>query len=434
MRLNKKCLIYIFIFLLIFVISFCYICFEMYIQGDEVWNYGFSYNIANGLVPYRDFNMVITPLYSFMGSIFIKIFGSYLYSLHILNAILISVIVLLLFKIIKYRAFIIFPFLICYFISSYNFLSLFWLFIIIYLCNYKNNDNLIGLIISLLFLTKQTVGLCLFIPYFLYSKNKIKSLCMFFIPIFLFFIYLIYNNALFNFVDYCFLGMFDFGSKNTLISIWSFIELGILLVLLIMLFKCKFKNKELVYILFFQIMAFPIFDFYHFFVAFIPIVYLMVKNLKARPVILGLVSFLVFCLSCDFNNFRVNYIEDNYLKYRAKDEDFDVTVDLVNKYRDNDKLFLFLRNAYAVKLLINEPINKYDLINDGNMGYDGANRYIKEIKDICNKDTCIFIVDNELYYPKDVEVQTNQDILEYVYSNFEKIDNVYSLDVLSNYK
>ena len=50
----------------------------------ELWRY----NINAGLIPYRDFNMVVTPLYSFIGAIFLKIFGNYLFSLHILDAIL----------------------------------------------------------------------------------------------------------------------------------------------------------------------------------------------------------------------------------------------------------------------------------------------------------------------------------------------------------
>ena len=32
-------------------------------DNDLIWNYGFSYNIASGLTMYKDFNMVITPLY-----------------------------------------------------------------------------------------------------------------------------------------------------------------------------------------------------------------------------------------------------------------------------------------------------------------------------------------------------------------------------------
>ena len=46
---------------------------------DGVWGYGFSYNIASGLVPYKDFNMVIGPLYSILFSFPMKLFGNYYY-------------------------------------------------------------------------------------------------------------------------------------------------------------------------------------------------------------------------------------------------------------------------------------------------------------------------------------------------------------------
>ena len=43
----------------------------------QVWAdsayYGFAYNVSMGLVPYRDFNMVVTPLYTFILSFFINV-------------------------------------------------------------------------------------------------------------------------------------------------------------------------------------------------------------------------------------------------------------------------------------------------------------------------------------------------------------------------
>ena len=33
---------------------------------DEIWNFNFARNIANGLISYNDFNMLQTPLLSFI--------------------------------------------------------------------------------------------------------------------------------------------------------------------------------------------------------------------------------------------------------------------------------------------------------------------------------------------------------------------------------
>ena len=56
------------------------------LMGDEVWIYGFSYNIAKGLIPYYDFNMVVTPLYPLLQGLFMYIFGNNIITFHIVNA------------------------------------------------------------------------------------------------------------------------------------------------------------------------------------------------------------------------------------------------------------------------------------------------------------------------------------------------------------
>ena len=57
MKNNKN---YILELILIFIVT---ILFNLFINGltnDEVWNYGFAYNISNGLIPYKDFNKIVT--------------------------------------------------------------------------------------------------------------------------------------------------------------------------------------------------------------------------------------------------------------------------------------------------------------------------------------------------------------------------------------
>ena len=43
---------------------------------DELWNYNFARNISDGLVAYRDFNIIVTPLSAMIASIFIYFFGN----------------------------------------------------------------------------------------------------------------------------------------------------------------------------------------------------------------------------------------------------------------------------------------------------------------------------------------------------------------------
>ena len=40
-----------------------------YVDGDVLWNYGFSYAIGNGEIPYVDFNMILPPFYPMLMSL-----------------------------------------------------------------------------------------------------------------------------------------------------------------------------------------------------------------------------------------------------------------------------------------------------------------------------------------------------------------------------
>ena len=71
--LNKKYQILEITLIFILTLLFNLICIT--INGDEIWNYGFAYNIATGLIPYKDFNMIVTPLFPMISAIFMKIFG-----------------------------------------------------------------------------------------------------------------------------------------------------------------------------------------------------------------------------------------------------------------------------------------------------------------------------------------------------------------------
>ena len=98
MKKNKTNLIIFLSSLLILTI------FSYYISDftpDEIWNYGFSYNIASGLIPYKDFNMVVGPLYNFIMAPPLILFKNNLLAFHITNNILISAFLVLLYKNIK---------------------------------------------------------------------------------------------------------------------------------------------------------------------------------------------------------------------------------------------------------------------------------------------------------------------------------------------
>lgn len=424
------------LFITLTVFIFCYTYFIYFISGDELWNYGFSYNIATGLIPYRDFNMIITPFYPMIASIFIKIFGNHLWSIHIFNAITLTTMIMLMQRKSGWKTLLIlFLILLLDPLPGYNLFSLFLLIVLITICDkeFKNKDITIALLCSIMFLTKQTIGICMFIPMMYYSKNKLKSLISYIIPILFLLIYLITNQALYQFIDYCFLGMLDFSSSNKQ-TILLPLEIIICLIITYKLIKSKFKNKELFYILMFQIITIPITDIYHFMLGIIPILYYYLNDKKIQMSLFILL--ILLCESLFIFNYNQDYYlyEDtnSYLYLRKIDKPVNDNVIATSNYikekQDNYEHIYFLDNySYFVKLNINYPLNKFDLINNGNMGYHGSQKYIEEIDNQCKLSSCLFIISR--VQPND---QTNKDILNHVTSVYNKTDEIKQFDIYTN--
>ena len=73
MKKNYKKII---IGIIIIILTVIYTYYVRPIVDDELYNYGFSFNIVEGLVPYKDFNMIIPPVGALIYSIPFLLFGS----------------------------------------------------------------------------------------------------------------------------------------------------------------------------------------------------------------------------------------------------------------------------------------------------------------------------------------------------------------------
>ena len=71
--IKKEKIFNIFIFILMLLTCISIILLKRLDDLDELWNYNFARNISMGLVPYRDFSMIVTPLFSFLGGFILKI-------------------------------------------------------------------------------------------------------------------------------------------------------------------------------------------------------------------------------------------------------------------------------------------------------------------------------------------------------------------------
>lgn len=408
---------------------------------DEVWNYGFSYNIANGLIPYKDFNMIITPLFPIIGAIFMSIFGKNFVIYHILNSIICTTIFYYIKKSNPKSYFISYGILLFISMPGYNLFCMLLLYILMYLEDKKSNDYLIGIILGLTFITKQNIGIYLCLPTLFIKKKKgiLKRIIGFIIPNVLLLLYLILNDCLYEFIDYAFLGISSF-SKNNLLIVPIFIFIFIITQIYLIYKYIKNKDLKIIYLICFQLMAFPIFDMYHTLIPFVPAFTYFLNNLKLNKKIISYAFgiFIIFIFSYNIYQYTtINYSYPNNTteyKYKKINNNVVKSINIISEYIKNidERVFIIDEYAYLIKLEINEPIDKYDLLNDGNLGKNGEKKIIQEIANICIKEKCTFLlnkkeVNNENYS------QYNQDIYKYIIENYKESDNIIGLTIYKNY-
>ena len=424
--------------ILIIILAVIYQYFIVDLSLDSIWNYGFSYNISKGLIPYKDFNMIITPLFSYLLAFLIKIFGNKLLLYYILMAIIVGVIVILCYRWVGYYSLFIYILLLPVVSGSYNMLALLLFIVLMFLIKSDkigNNDLKIAVVVSLMIMIKQTLGI-LILPSVIFAKKRKKVIAIYLLVFLVFFLYLYINNNGYQFVNYCFLGLFDFTNNSTKLNILVIVYVIICLYLFYSFIKTGFSNELLLYMLLFQVISIPIVDGVHFVISNIPLLlYFYYKSDSKYLIIfinLFIVSFFVFySLVHVINNNSSLYRNKNSFMYYKKIPNYleNYFVDINNIYRSYDdyKIFVFDERAYLIKMELNKKINKYDLINNGNMGYNGYKKYIIEIDNYCKKNKCLFILKNKK--DGDVNNQINNKILFYVRKNYRCLisSNLYNI-------
>ena len=279
------------------------------------------------------------------------------------------------------------------------------------------------------------MGLVLVLPSICYIKNKKKigfRILGLFIPLFLCFIYLLFNNSLMKFIDLCILGLFDFtGNTSSFNSVY--ILSIIYLVICFILIRKDYKNIINYYALAIFSMIIPLFDFYHFFLALFCLVVVFLLNYNIKPklnlklfffgitIFTSLLSFYTFyndkiIYPNNIHNFEYRLLSYKKIKYTEE----------INNYikKNKNKKIIFLNaDAYYFRIINNQKIGYYDLINYGNHGYNGSDKLLNIIKK--NKDALFIVDENQL----DNCLQTDKNVIKYVMKNGKKIDKVYGYDV-----
>ena len=424
LKKNKKIILF---FIFCYIMIFCFNFFKN-IDLDILWNYGFSKNVSDGLIMYKDFNMVITPLYPLLTGLFMKIFGTNMIIFYLINTFYSLFILVIVYKLYKK---IIFPFFIYFLFESapgYNTLSILYVFLLIYLEKNNKSDYLIGFIISLAFLTKSSIGLFLALPTLYYIKKPkkiLKRLIPFIITNLIVIGYLYLNNALYDYINYTFLGLLDFQNGNGNFNIITI--LIILIVIYLIREYLKTKNKELLYILAFQIMAYPLFNISHALIAFTPVIYYLLKKyqklneiiIKNAPlfILIPIISLIINYYIC-----QPTY-DNNLFKYRYLQKEYRNDIEALENYfhGNYDNVYFFMMEAYLYKLTLDIPINEYDLTLKGNLGYNGEEEMINKIK---NLDDGSIIITSAIFQESKssiVKTQASKKIYNFITENYNQI-------------
>lgn len=434
---NKRLVLeLILIFILTTIINL--LCITM--NHDEIWIYGFSHNIASGLIPYKDFNMIITPLFPLLGSLFLYILGKNIVVFHIFNSLICTSIYYFMKKTHPKTYQIIYGILLFFSLPNYNLLCLLLLYILINMENKKSNNYLTGIILGITFLTKQNIGIYLCMPT-LFTKDItkiIKRVIGFIIPNIILLIYLLINNNLYEFIDYIFLGIASF-TKNNIVSYTSCIIITITTLIYLIYKYIKTKDITILYLIWFQGMTFPLFDPYHTMIPFIPALGYFLNNLKLNKKVINIafVIFISIIFSYNFIQYNTNNFsypnKTNEFKYRKLNNKVIDSLNIVNHHIENaeGQVFIIDMYAYLIKLELNLPINKYDLLNDGNLGKNGEKKIIKEIDKTCQKEKCTFYMNEKEI--KENKTQYNQEILKYIKNTYKKDNEIEGLSIYINY-
>lgn len=427
--------------ILIFLVTIIYNLISSHLDFDEIWNYGFSYNIASGLIPYKDFNMIITPLFPILGGIFLYIFGKNIVVYYIFNAIICTTLFYYLKKHAPNNYYLSFHIVLVFSSVNYNMFCLLLLYILISLEDKKANDYLIGIIIGIVLITKQNIGLLLFLPSLLTKdiKKIFKRIIGLLIPTIIMFIYLILNNCLYEFIDYTILGLGSFTKDNAYTT-----PLNILLIIVSIIYLIykyiKTKDIKLIYILCFQGIVFPIFNNYHVVLSIIPTFTYALSKININPkvnkyyfiivisVVLSLSTHQIIKEGYKYPNDTINY------KYKKLDNDLVDMINNVSNYitKTDGKIFIIDATAYILKLESSLPINKYDLLNDGNLGKGGREEIFKEIDEICDKEKCTFIINKQLIGSSEYR-QYNDELYYYVIDNYMNVGEIRGLSIYKNH-
>ena len=423
-------------------LTYIYVSFRM----DTYNNYGFSYGLINGQIPYNEFNPIVPLFGMFLYSILL-VFSKSIIVFYIEQIILLLFLSYLLFKLLNKRAWIFLTLLFCPYVFTftysifpgYNFLIILEMILLIYLDKNNKSDKLIGFIAGLSLLTKHNIGIfILFVtilyPFFKNKKKSIIRLLFSLIPICMFILYLIVFNCYKEFFDLCVLGMKDFKTNFFYDGFYLVLVLLSIVIIFIKFIFDKNKNISYYYYACYLLIIYPILDNYHasLFLCFSLFIYLLNTKEKIKIKYLPLICNIVIILFISswyllcINYFNKVYSYHNFpmellRKYQKR------VLDETIKFSKDKKVILITNPSDNIRFtsITERSVSMYAVLFNGNYGYHGNKKIMNRVKS--EKDT-YFIVDNDVECD-DEKCQYIEEVPEFIKKNYKFIRKYGSYEV-----
>ena len=330
--------------------------------------------------------------------------------------------------------------------------------------------------------TKQSIGITLAVVVvgykLLFVKNKeqfkeyikvaLIRIIGILLPVIIFIIYLMCNNALIDFINYAILGIKTFSNKISYVTLFdsdkieicvlaAVVPISIIATSIILIIEniMKKENREtlklltiLVYSLSIIIVMYPISDEIHFLIggliAIIGLIYIIfllskrvynrikIKNkFKIYKLYTSIICIIIFSFILEIGLVNIyNYIkvEKNIEILHYKNiEIADGLVNRINaidnfileKEKENKKVYILDAEAAIYMIPINKYNKDYDMFLKGNIGKDGEEGQIEKIKNKSQNE--IVLIRKPEFKPN---WQSPLDVIDYIRKNLEKIGEI----------
>lgn len=492
--MNKKINIFqniVLCILLAFIVVFL-IFFNRLEISDELWNFQNLCKMSNGYKIYTDANVIITPIFFYIGHILFTVLKANILTFRIYNIIIYSLIFIVVYKILKnlkisknliliYLALIFeFTFSVITAGANYNILAIVFVLIglNLYICK-KSNNFIQGILIFLIFFTKQNLGAIYALTIIIYelylnkfSKkfigDQFKKFFFFLIPTCFILLYMYIDGNLLDFINYAFGGILDFGKNNNAFiayGYYSFIPLVVLAVYIFIVVKRKeifkevineeiFDNLTLLFIfsMGMTLIVYPIMNSAHFtmimpiYLIFICYLFgiLLFEELFSKDKYIENIKWLtitiifILVLRIIFNIFTSNestFINDKnssfygiYVYNEIIEKSNEIENYIIEKNNNGIDVIILSHDAAYPMINLKQSHGFYDLLFYGNLGYNG----IEKIKyDIDSRENTEFLVVTD---DKDIFWQEPTEIREYIINNLNYVGTISNYSIYSTNK